>query len=868
MTLNKKILIGSAAAIVIFILISLIYFKKGLGGDYVLSQGDVRNFKGAAKEIQDYRAATGEEALWTNSMFGGMPAYQISVMYANKALNFVNRLCQGFLPQPVGMVFLYFAGFFILLLCMKIDPWLAIVGAIAFGFSSYFFVIIEAGHNTKAVAIGYAPPLLGGIILLFRQKWLMGFVLTALFMGLEIYANHPQITYYLFLLVGIYLIVELIGFIREKKIKDYFKAAAIFMAAITIGVLPNVGNLWTTLEYGKYTTRGPSELTISYDGKKNETEKGLPMDYATDWSYGVSESFTLLIPNYKGGASEQIGQRHPELLKDVNPQYYENISQSSLYYGDQPFTSGPVYAGAIIVLLSIAGLFIIRNRIKWVLLIGSVFALALSWGKNFPGLTEFFFDNFPAYNKFRAVSMLLVVVELVLPLLAVLTVQQILDDRKAGTLAVKTKGKLSPAQLGVWISTGVLTLFLLLCLASPTLFNTFHSEQEEVSNYVDNVKKELKKQNPGISAAELNSQVKQYEAGYIGYLAELEKPRISFFRADVGRTLFFVLAGAVLLLLALYTKTSKEIIIGGLGLLVLGDMWAVNWRYLNNESFVPKSADEQFDYRASDDYILKDNSALDFRVVSSAVNTFNNSTVSYYHKSIGGYHGAKLKRFQELREFHLDRELSIASQIADARLPDSVAATYLSRIPVLNMLNTRYIITRNNVDSIPYQNKAANGNAWFVSSVKWAPNADSEIVWTGDINSKTTAVINSRFKEALKGAEGIAARFATIKLTEYKPNYLKYQFESESKQLIVFSEIYYPKGWNAYIDGNKSDYACANYVLRAMMVPAGKHLIEWKFEPQSYFTGEKISFAGVVIYYLAVLGGLAFYIFKWSKKKE
>lgn len=870
MNLNKRILIASAAAIAIFIAITCIYFRQGLSGKYVLSQSDVRQFKGAAKEIQDFRAANGEEALWTNSMFGGMPAYQISVLYANRALGIVNRTFQCFLPQPLGMAILYFIGFFILLLCLKIDPWLAIIGAIAYGFSSYFFIIIEVGHNTKAIAIGYAPALLGGVILLFRQKYLLGFIATTLFMGLELYANHPQITYYLFLLIGIYLLVEFFGFLKEKKIKEFFLAVAILLGAISIGTLPNIGNLWTTSEYGKFTTRGPSELTIKPDRSINKDKDGLPIDYATGWSYGVGESFTLLVPNWKGGADDYIGTKNSKLIpNEIDEQNRQQLEQSNMYFGDQPGTSGPVYVGCIVVLLSIVGMFVIRNRIKWALFIGSLLALMLSWGKNFEWFTQLFFDNVPYYNKFRSVSMLLVIVELALPLLAILALNQLIIDN--GTI-LKEKAK-----KGVIIGVGSLFLFLLTCLIYPTLLNTFHSSNEETESYMVSVrsqlKQQIKKQEPTMPARQLEitaaKESEKYREGYEKFLSQLEQTRTSFFKSDVVRTLGIVFLGSVLLLIFVYTKIPKEIFILGIGTLILCDLWTVDLRYLNKDSYKLKDVEQKIAYANSDDYILNDKEAINYRVINTGANPFNNASISYYHKSIGGYHGAKLKRFQELREFYLDDELDIANQIANAGLPDSLSIYYLNnKTPILNMLNTRYIVTQKNYDSIPFLNKAANGNAWFVSKIKWAPNADSEVVWTGTINSKTTAVINEKYKTQLVGNVVIAATWANIKLTNYKPNYLKYDFESKSKQLIVFSEMYYSAGWNAYVDGKITPHVCANFILRAMMIPEGKHLIEFKFEPVSYFTGEKISFIGVILWYLIVLCGLGFVIYQSVKTKK
>ena len=876
---NQSWFIAVVSAIIIFLLIDIIYFRHGLSGDKVLNQGDVMNFKGAAKEIQDYRNNTGKEALWTNSMFGGMPAYQISVHYANRALGFLNSLFQLFLPQPLGMIFLYLIGFFILMLCLKIDPWIGLICSVGFAFSSYFFIIIEAGHNTKAIAIAYAPPLFGSMMLLLRRKWLLGFILTTLFMGLEIYANHPQITYYMFLLFGMVIIGEAISSVKEKRQSEFTKSAGLILIALGIGIAPNVSSLWTTAEYGKYTTRGPSELNVKPDGTKNNDKEGLPIDYATDWSYGKGESFTLLIPNFKGGATGSIGDNVSEkVLADLNPEYYDNIVQNNIYFGDQPFTSGPVYAGAIMILLGLVAFFITKNSMKWALLAGLIFSLILSWGKNFPELTQWFFDHFPYYNKFRAVSMLLVVAEFIIPLLGALALNELLTKERTPIDSVKNKLINTPAKKGLVIATSILSAFLLLAVLIPGLFNTFHSEKESTKEYEKGLRSELikreKTQNPKATAFELNQkidpQVKQYMEGYKRYLPELEKPRISVFRADALRSLGFILVAAFLVFLFLNGSISQLIMMPLLGILILLDMWTINNRYLNKDSYKDKNEEGEFVQSPADNYILQDKSTLDFRVASTAVNTFNNSTVSYYHKSVGGYHGAKLKRFQEVREFHLDKELAIASEVADAGLSDSIASDYLNKnCPVLNMLNTRYVITQKNIGVKPFLNSSANGNAWSVNQIQWAPNSDSEIVWTGKINSKVTAIVNEKkFKEQLKGWESVSGgEPANISLLEYQPNYLKYNYESKKNQFVVFSEIWYPAGWNAYIDNQPANHVCANYILRGMIVPSGKHQIEFRFEPQSYIAGEKISFVGVMAYYFVIVGGFSLMGYKQFRKK-
>ncbi|MCD6067352.1 MAG: hypothetical protein K0S33_2178 [Bacteroidetes bacterium] len=852
MKFDIKKLIPPAVAILLFICISVFYFKPVVFDKKELKQGDIINFKGMSKEIADFRAETKQEPLWTNSMFGGMPAYQISTLYPNNWLKYIDKAFSLGLPHPVGQVCLYFIGFYILLACLRINPWLAIVGALAFGFSSYFFIILEAGHNSKAHAIGYMAPLLGSIILTLRGKRILGASLTALFMGLELYCNHVQITYYFFILVFIILLFELGDAIQKKTVKSFFTSCVFIGMATVIGLLPNITSLWATYEYGKFSTRGATELTIKSNKESNDdikTKSGLNKDYATQWSYGVDETFTLLIPNFKGGASEPISKGNKDALKKVNPEMRDNVGGFGSYFGDQPFTSGPVYAGAIMFVLALLGLFVIKGPLKWALLVGTLLTIMLSWGKNFMGLSNLFFDYVPGYNKFRAVSMILVIAELTIPLLAILAIDSLIKNSAEGG-----EGKIKPVfflrkvfskEIKItkitYIVFGVVAGFLLLCWLMPGMFNTFQGSDEFAQ-----IVASQKQSNPKVSQQEIENYVAPF-------MAEVETARETIFKADVARTLLFVILTAVVVILFIRKTITLPVLGILLGVFVLADMWPVAARYLNKENYVskPENATPFFASKA-DEFILSDKTP-DFRVLKLG-NPFNDASASYFHKSIGGYHGAKLKRYAELIDFRIDPEYANVVGALRVGATDSSIQAMFKKQYTLNMLNAKYVIY--DPESPPLINKSAFGNAWFVTKVNYVPDADKEITTLGEINPRWYAVVNEKFKPVLNGFDPVFDSTATIKLTSYAPNKLVYETNAKKDQLAVFSEIYYPKGWNAYIDGALTEHINADYVLRAMKVPAGKHVIEYRFEPEVYANGEKIAMAGSILLVLLVVGGI------------
>ncbi|MCA6435732.1 MAG: YfhO family protein [Bacteroidetes bacterium] len=855
--MNFKKFIPHIAAVVIFAVITLIYFKPMLSGKE-LKQGDIDRHKGMSKEIVDYRTTKKAEPLWTNSMFGGMPAYLISTLYPNNFIGKLDNAFKLFIPLPAGYVFLYFLGFFILLLCLDVDPWLSIIGAVAYGLSSYFLIILEAGHNSKANAIGYLPALLGGFILLFKGKHWLGFALITLFTCMEINCNHFQITYYGYILIAVVSIGYLFQLIKAKKNSVIIYALVFGLFGTIIGILPNASMILTTMEYGKYSTRGKTELTIDADLKsnKNNTTSGLDKNYATQWSYGIGETFTFLIPDFKGGASSAIGTAYPDALKKISPDYRDAVANSNAYFGDQPFTSGPVYIGAILIFLCFLGMFIVKNPIKWPLFLATLLTIALSWGSNFMGLTNFFMDFVPGYNKFRAVSMILVVAELTLPLLALLTLNELIKYKDINELIqlrlIKKTVKLKTL---LFVSVGVIGGICAIGYIAPSAINTFsaHNEAEiMISQYVQGGNPE--------------SQVRPYVTDL---MPQLEKARMEIFKSDAIRSLVFILLAFGAIYFYLTGKLKREMLYAAIGIFVLIDLWSVGTRYLNDKSFITKQENQQNlqAKSAADDEILKDKT-LGYRVLNLTLNTFNDAQTSYYHKSIGGYHGAKLKRYQELIDFQLmpnngGGEIGFFRQNAGkAFASDSAINALMGQLNVINMLNTKYFIIPGGGEQrteIPLENKQANGPAWFVKELKFVNSADSEIVLVGKVNTKTTAVVNEKFKGEL-GLKNNYSGEGTIKLSSYEPNELTYECNSKSDNFIVFSEIYYPKGWNAYINGTIVPHVQVNYVLRGLPIKAGQSTIVFKFEPTAYYTGNTYALIGSILVLIVI--GLALFMHK------
>ena len=823
-------------AILAFIVISFIYFFPAITEDRILFQHDTVAGAGAGQEAKEYYERTGERTRWTNALFGGMPTYQMSPSYdSTEPLTFVQKVYHLFLPNYVWLTFIMMLGFYILLRAFGIPAWLAGLGGIIWGFSSYFFILIAAGHIWKFITLAYIPPTIAGIVLAYRKKYLLGGIITALFMAMQILSNHVQMTYY-FLFVILFMVGAFFEDAwRKKELPQFFKATGVLIVAGLIGVSINLSNLYHTYEYSKETMRGKSEL--KYEGAAaKQTSSGLNRDYITQWSYGIGETFSLLVPNVKGGASVPLS-RSEKAMEKANPMYSSLYSQLTQYFGDQPMTSGPVYVGAFVLMLFILGCFIVKGPMKWALLGATIFSILLSWGKNFMGLTDFFIDYIPMYNKFRAVSSILVIAEFTIPLLAILTLKEIL-----------TKPELLKEKLKyIYISFGLTGGLALLFAIAPRLF---------FPTYI-----------PGNEMAALQNALPADQLSPI--IANLEEMRVHLFTSDAWRSFFIVTIGTLLLLAYNAKKLKATWTVAAIALLCLGDMWSVNKRYLYDEQFIPKSEQTAtFRKTQTDELILQDPS-LDYRVLNFAGNTFEENNTSYWHKSVGGYHAAKLRRYQEMIDHHIAKEMQAAYQeVATAGgQMDSVNA---AKFPVLNMLNTKYFIfpAGQQGQTVPIENPYTFGNAWFIDKIQYVNNANEEIDAIGQVDLQQTAIVDSKFKEALKGVnEGYKDSLSTIRLTSYEPNQLVYDTSSPQDGIVVFSEIYYP-GWTATIDGKPADIARADYILRAMNVPAGKHTIEMRFDPQSLHITEGIAYGAMALLLVGVIILIWIYRKKYSENSK
>ncbi len=839
MNLVKRLL-PDVVAVALFALISFVYFYPANVEGLVLGQHDHAAGIGAGQESKEYLERTGERTRWTNSLFGGMPTYQMSPSYdSSNTLSFVERVYRLFIPGYTHYVFIMLLGFYILLRAFDFRAWMAALGAVLWAFSSYFFIIIAAGHIWKVLTLAYIPVTIAGMVLIYRGKWLWGALLTALFVGLQIRSNHVQMTYYFLYPMFFMAVAYGVDAWKKGRLATYWKSSAILIVAGILGVCTNLSNLYHTYEYSKETMRGKSELVKADSG--NQTSSGLERDYITAWSYGIGETWTLLVPNAKGGASVPMG-RNEKAMQKANPMYRSIFNQIGQYWGEQPGTSGPVYVGAFVVVLFVLGLFIVRGPMKWALLVATVLSILLSWGKNFMGFTDFFLDYVPMYAKFRAVASILVIAEFTIPLLGMLALKEVMQRVQAGQLnePLYCGGKFSLLK-SLYVSVGVVGGFTLLFALMPGVF---------FPNYISTSEVAMLKN--GLPAEHLNP-----------FMANLMEVRQSIFVSDAWRSFFIILVGAVVVLLFALRKINAKWMVGLLFVLCLFDMWQVNLRYLNPQDksqFTPKRAiTNTFKKTPTDETILKDE-ALDYRVLNLAGNTFNENNTSYFHKSVGGYHAAKLRRYQEMIEAHIAPEMRTVMEevVRTGGQMDSIQG---SKFPVLNMLNTRwFIMPTQGGGTMPLANPYALGNAWFVNDVKYVSNANEEIAALGVIDPATTAVVDNRFKEQVKAAfsEG------SITLKEYDANRLVYECESNEGGTVVFAENYYP-GWRSYIDGEEVEHGRANYILRAMNVPAGKHIVEFYFDPQSLHITETIAYTALT---LLLIGFIVAVVLQLRKEKQ
>ena len=796
-------------AVILFAVLAFAYFFPADTEGRILYRHDSAAGKGAGQEMSEYRQRTGETTRWTNSLFSGMPTYQMAPAYGSgKVLDQVANAYHLWLPDYVWYLFAYLLGFYILLRAFDFRQMLAALGSIVWAFSTYFLIIIAAGHYWKVMALAYLPPMIAGMVLAYRGKYLWGFVVTAIFAALEVQANHVQMTYYYLFIILAMIVAYLVDAIRKKQMAHFAKATAVCAAAAVIGICINLSNLYHTWEYSKESMRGKSELVKK--NSANQTSSGLDRDYITQWSYGVDETWTLLVPNAKGGASVPMVMNETA-MEHADNNYLPIYQQIGQYWGEQPGTSGPVYVGAFVLFLFVLGLFIVKGPMKWALLAATILSILLSWGRNFMPFTDFFLDYVPMYAKFRTVASILVIAEFTIPLLAMLALKRIVDDPQV------LKEKFNYAVVSFAVTAGACLLFIFF----PGMFDY-------------------------ISSSEMHA-LSQFPADQLQpLLNNLTEMREAMFTADCRRSLFIICAGCVLLYLYVRGKMGKQWLVAIVAVVCLLDLWSVNKRYLNDGMFVEKSQrDQPIVKTATEDQILRDTS-LDYRVLNLASNTFNENETSYYLKSIGGYHPAKLRRYQEVIDAYISKEMQKLYPAVAKAQGDMTQVPGDSIFPVLNMLNTKYfILPLEGGQTVPVQNPYALGNAWLVDKVTYVDNANAELDLVGKIDLRHEAVADKRFKETI--GEGVKQEGTSlVKITKYEPNQLTYEVESQKGGVVVFSENYYP-GWTATVDGKDVDVARVNYILRAINVAPGKHTVQLSFFPTTVDTTERIAYASYAI---------------------
>ena len=810
MKISFKSLLSYLLIVAGFAIVSLAYFSPVLGGKQIF-QNDIKHYKGMSKQQSDFNKQTGEETYWTNAAFGGMPTYQLGAKYPH---NYIKKLdlALRFLPRPADYVFLYFISFFILLLSLKVDYKLAALGALAFGFSTYFIIILGVGHNAKAHAIAYMPLVLSGIVLTFRKKYILGFLLTTIAMGLEICANHYQMTYYLLLLVLVLGIAYAFDAYKKTEIPHFFKSIGILIIAVVLSIGLNATNILATQEYVIESTRGQSELTINPDGSTKEITKGLDKEYITEYSYGILETFNLFIPRFMGGGNaENIGTDSEtyKFFRDLGAtpvQAAQQVERAPMYWGKQPYVEAPAYVGAVVVFLFVLACFLVRGRLRWWIGGGVVLSLLLSYGKNLGFLTDFFINNVPLYNKFRAVSSIQVILELCIPIFAIFGLVRLFNSFE------REESKKRALKLSVIVTAGLALIFLLF---KNTLFDF-----------------------TGLNDA-------TYSQMYGPQFVEaLKQDRVTLFTNDTLRTLILVLLSAGLIWFYLKDKLSEKLVVIGFAVLILFDLVGVDRRYVNNDDFVSKrQINNPFQATQADVDIQKDKSH--FKVLDLSVNPFNSGRASYFHNALGGYHAAKPKRVQDIMSYQVEK----------------------NNLQVLNMLNVKYFIQANQEgEAIANQNPDVNGNAWFINNLKAVNSADEEMFALDSLDTKTEAVFSKDITRKINlGNTFVVDSSATIQLKSFKPNYLEYDSNNSNEGFAVFSENYYANGWQAIIDGEEVDHFRVNYLLRGLPIPAGNHKIEFKFEPQVVQRGSNLSLMSSVLVGLLILGGLFFEFRKKAK---
>lgn len=805
-------------AVLLFAVLAFAYFFPADIEGRILYRHDASAGRGAGQEGIEYLQKTGERSRWTNALFGGMPTYQTAPSYGStdlltKAVNAYHL----WLPENVWFVFAYLLGFYILLRAFDFRQHLAALGSVVWAFSTYFLIIIAAGHIWKVWALAYLPPLIAGIVLAYRGKYLWGLLLTAVFMAFEINANHVQMTYYYLFIILFLVIGWFVEAVRKHELARFVKATAVCIAGAAIGVCINLSNLYHTWQYSQESMRGKSELVKA--NSANQTSSGLDRDYITQWSYGIDETWTLLIPNAKGGASMPLSMSETA-MKHADENYAGIYDQIGQYWGEQPGTSGPVYVGAFVLLLFIFGLFVVKGPVKWALLAATVLSVLLSWGKNFMGFTDFFLDYVPMYAKFRTVASILVIAEFTIPLLAMLALKKIFDEPEI----LKTKARYLYVSFG--LTAGIALLFALMPSA---FFSSF------------------------ISSGEMRALQSLPPEHIQPLIANLTEMRQAVFTADCWRSFWIIVIGMAFLLAYRYGRLKEEYTVACILVLCLVDLWQVNKRYLNDEMFVPKSEREQPQQKTQTDELILRDQTLDYRVLNLASNTFNENETSYYHKSIGGYHAAKLRRYQEMIEQYINPEMQALFGAVSKAAGDMTLVNGDSICPVLNMLNTRYFIfPLEGGQTVPIQNPYAYGNAWFVDQLDYVANANEEISAVGRIDLRHRAVADAKFREQL-GDAVVQDTASVVTITSYEPNRLVYDVNSGKGGVLVFSEIYYP-GWTATVDGQPVELGRVDYILRAIHIQPGRHQVELAFFPKSVSTTETFAYVAFLLLVLVLVG--------------
>ena len=829
--MNYKKFLPDVLAILFFVAISMIYFLGPIRDGKVLAGHDHDAAIGSGIEMEQYRAAhNGERTRWTNTLFSGMPTYQMSPSYpSTDKLSTLESIYRLGLPTVASYVFMMLLGFYILMRAFDFRVWMSALGAILWAFSSYYFIIIQAGHIWKLLTLCFIPPTIAGMVLCYRGKYMLGVVTTGIFTALQILSNHVQMTYYFLFVIGFISLAYLIDAIRQKTLKQWFRATACFVIGGILGVCINLSNLYHTWEYSKESMRGKSELTQKTKDPADQTSGGLERSYITAWSYGIGETWTLLVPNTKGGASVPLASNE-DAMKHANTTFAPIYRAFTQYWGEQPGTSGPVYVGAFVLFLFVLGLFIVKGPMKWCLLAATILSILLSWGKNFMPFTDFFLDYIPMYDKFRTVASILVIAEFTIPLLAMLALKKIIEDKENNSQLSTLNSQLL---IAFALTGGMCFLFWLM----PDMF---------FGNY--------------ISTSDQMYMQQYVSAGYIPQdmmgqiLANMSEMRRAMFTADAMRSFIIIVVGTLILLVYRWGKIKTVPMVACVIVLCLADMWGVNKRYLNDSMFVtPRTNAQAFPPSQADELILQDPDKY-HRVLNMTVSTFNDNTTSYYHKSIGGYHAAKLRRYQELIEEHISPEMQALQQAAVQTSGLLETCNGDSLFPVLNMLNMKYaILGTKDSGKVPVMNPWANGNAWFVDKVQYVDDADAELASLHGLATKHVAVADKKFQQVLGDEALHTDSTAKVTLTAYEANRLAYEVNSQKGGVVVFSEIYYP-GWTCTVDGQNTPIARADYVLRAIRIPAGKHTVVMTFDPQTVHLTETIAYTALAILALLLIG--------------